>query len=406
MRLLWLVHAPWDALEGQREYHLINHLKERCEVHIVSWASNVRHSRYYYLRPDRALSCIAPRSHAADGLWIHDCVRLPTPQLRPYDGSLTVMRAANQYFYQRCVRALIKQVEFDAVVFGPAHNSVGMPPPDLGPRAWFDYLDATFPELEAGYVARATGGVICASMTLQDRLGQKGIESHYVPNGLDVEAIRPSDSEAAKRELGLVGKKVVSLIGITCSRTLFFLEAIALAAEKVPDLCFLAVGRSPLIPLMRARCQQLGIDAVFAGRVPNAEVGKYFAASDVGLYPGDRDWYYDGACPIKVLEYTAAGKPVVATDLEELRRLSLPNVIRCAPEGRAFSAGIVSGFRSGAFRPSMEKFSWRGLAERFLRILKGYPLSAPECARESASLSAARSLLSGRHSSRSSLPGE
>ncbi|GAF73351.1 unnamed protein product, partial [marine sediment metagenome] len=138
---------------------------------------------------------------------------------------------------------------------------------------------------------------------------------------------------------------------------------------SIPDLCFLAVGQSPLIPQMRARCQELGIDAVFTGRVPHAEVGKYFAASDVGLYPGDRDWYFDGACPIKVLEYAAARKPVVATDLEELRRLSLPNVILSAPESRSFGRCIVAGFQRSWPSPDMAHFSWGALAEEFLSVL-------------------------------------
>jgi len=85
----------------------------------------------------------------------------------------------------------------------------------------------------------------------------------------------------------------------------------------------------------------------------------------VGLYPGDATPYFDAACPIKILEYSAAGKPVVATDLEELRRWAWPNVYLAPPEPRAFGAAIVRAFRGHAALPDLAPFEWDLLALRF-----------------------------------------
>src|SRR5437899_12882388 len=101
------------------------------------------------------------------------------------------------------------------------------------------------------------------------------------------------------------------------------------------------------------------------GAVPNAVVAKYFMASDVGIYPGDASPYFDAACPIKVLEYSAAGKPVVATDLTELRRLAFPNVYLSPPEPTAFADRIVRALRTRTAMPDLSAFDWDVLARRF-----------------------------------------
>ena len=66
--------------------------------------------------------------------------------------------------------------------------------------------------------------------------------------------------------------------------------------------------------ILALTCRDRVVDELPQQRVPNAVVADYFIASDVGIYPGDASPYFDAACPIKVLEYSAAGKPVVATN--------------------------------------------------------------------------------------------
>ena len=52
--------------------------------------------------------------------------------------------------------------------------------------------------------------------------------------------------------------------------------------------------------------------------MPPSEVADFFAATDVGLYPGDKNAYFDAASPLKILEYTAAGKPVACVRLNRI----------------------------------------------------------------------------------------
>jgi len=171
------------------------------------------------------------------------------------------------------------------------------------------------------------------------------------------------ERDRARSELGLQGKRVVSLIGLTSSPSLFFVDALALAARQVPNIVFLVVGGGDLLRPIMVRCQQLGLPFVATGWVPSNEVANYFAATDLGLYAGDSNAYFDAACPIKVLEYTAARRPVVATDLEELRRIAFPNVRLSPPDPVRFASAIITSLREPTEFADVSGFEWATLAQ-------------------------------------------
>ena len=109
--------------------------------------------------------------------------------------------------------------------------------------------------------------------------------------------------DRTRADLGLKGKQVVSLIGLTASPSLFFVDALAIAARQLPDLVFLLVAGGELLQPIVERCRQLEVRFVATGNNPsNSRFANHFAASDIGLYPGDFTSYFDAACPIKVLE--------------------------------------------------------------------------------------------------------
>jgi glycosyltransferase involved in cell wall biosynthesis len=161
----------------------------------------------------------------------------------------------------------------------------------------------------------------------------------------------------------------VSLIGLTSSPSLFFVDALALVARQVPNLVFLIVGGGDLLRPIIERCSQLSLPFAATGWVPNNQIGHYFAATDLGLYPGDSNAYFDAACPLKVLEYTAAGRPVVATDLEELRRLAFPNVRLAPPEPERFASAIVTSLREPTELADVSGFEWASLARTVRQAL-------------------------------------
>src|SRR5437899_3660477 len=355
MRILWIPHRPWALMQGQREWHLINRLLLRGhEIDVLTWEA--------IGAAGALLRTFGSRTVRNGSLTIHRASRLPSPigvVTRDYSRTFR----PNEWLFRHHVRRMLARRRFDLFVYGLSNQAVGLPPFDVSVPRVFDYLDLCLDRQVEDTYLRNSDLVFCASTVLVDRVRARGGHAVYLPNGVDRERIAAGRPEAVRKRLDLVGKKVVSLIGLTFSPTLFFIDAIAEAAARVPDIVFLLVGGAEWLPgrglgALEARCRERGVRLVMTGAVPNAVVGDYFMASDVGIYPGDASPYFDAACPIKVLEYSAAGKPVVATDLAELRRFSWPNVYLAPAEPKAFAAGIVRALRERTAMPDLAPFDW------------------------------------------------
>ena len=386
MRILWVPHLPWAAMEGQREWQLIRRLLPRGhEIHVLTWEVIAKASAL--------VSTLRSRTEREGSLLIHRAVRLPNPVGR-ITGDYARGFRPNEWLFQRHVRKILAEQPFDLFIYGINHKAVGLPPFDVGVPRIFDYLDLiTYPEIESAYL-RSSDAIFCTSSVLADRVRERGGRPVYLPNGVDARRIAAGHEDTVRERLGLSGKKVVSLIGLTCSPTLFFIDAIAAARRVVPDIVFLAVGAAGWLPheglgRFEARCRERGVPLVATGPVPHLRIADYFAATDVGLYPGDATPYFDAACPIKVLEYSAAGKPVVATDLTELRRLGFPNVYLSPPEPTAFADRIVRALRTRTRVPDLSAFDWDVLARRFeegCEVVVSRRRSAPSPAEATAAL--------------------
>ncbi|NCJ06254.1 glycosyltransferase [Synechococcales cyanobacterium C] len=95
----------------------------------------------------------------------------------------------------------------------------------------------------------------------------------------------------------------------------------------------LMVGDGPARPAMQATLEQCGLgEAVtWSGRVPPEQIPAWLAMMDVAVapYPLLESFYFS---PLKVYEYMAAGLPVVASDVGQLRHIiqSEANGLLCA----------------------------------------------------------------------------
>ena len=366
MRILWLPHHHWGFIrEGQREQRLAEAIKDAHEVHFLTW-------QVARPNPGSVIGALRSARWQDEGFWIHQMRRVPNfAGRRLHEASGRGLRI-NEYLFGRTVKQIVANERIDLVLCGIGHQSVGLPPADLPVPLIFDYLDyklERWPEVEAGYFERADA-VTCTSRVLLERAEERHPHSYYLPNGVDLDAAAHANGERVRRQYGLEDAKIVSLIGVTASARPFYVDGIAEATASVPELVFLLVGDpGELGEMLRRRTQERGVRLIETGPVPPSEVADYFAASDVGLYPGDQNPYFDAACPLKVLEYTAAEKPVVVTDLKELRNWGFPNVRLAEPTAESFGREIVLALEGRPDFPGLREFSWPVLAERLKAII-------------------------------------
>ncbi len=136
-----------------------------------------------------------------------------------------------------------------------------------------------------------------------------------VPNGIDAgrfrgPAPRPADMDPARPHVLYVGrleprKGVVHLI-----------EAMA-RVQREQAARLIIVGDGPEREACAARARERGVDARFVGRVADEHLPAYYQAADVVCSPATGDESFG----IVLLEAMAAGRAVVATDIEGYREL-------------------------------------------------------------------------------------
>jgi glycosyltransferase involved in cell wall biosynthesis len=133
----------------------------------------------------------------------------------------------------------------------------------------------------------------------------------FVPNGIPDQP--PGDRRRARAELGIPPDAPV--VGTVCAlrpqkAVEIALAAVARLATEQPEVRFVVVGDGPERPRLERDAERLGVRVHFLGRRPNTEIPDLVAAMDV-VVSSSR---FEGT-PLAVLEWMAAGRAIVATDV-------------------------------------------------------------------------------------------
>jgi glycosyltransferase involved in cell wall biosynthesis len=143
-----------------------------------------------------------------------------------------------------------------------------------------------------------------------------------VRNGPDTDVFKPVDPDENLRSkaaylIGYVGE-MNSQDGLDLA-----LEALSLLRTRRSDWHAIFAGDGEAVPAAKASLARLGIQdcVTFAGYVSDqARLVQIIASCDVCLSPEPRNSLNESSTLIKVAEYMAVARPVVAFDLRETRR--------------------------------------------------------------------------------------
>lgn len=188
--------------------------------------------------------------------------------------------------------------------------------------------------LENHVVARADAVVtICEG--LRADLAGRGVPADKItvmPNGVDLDLFgTPAPrNEALARTLGFqrADGRPCPVIGFIGSFYDYeglddLIAAMPALLAREPDARLLLVGGGPRAEALGAQAKESpAAHAIrFVGRVPHAEVERYYALCDVMAYPRKRSRLTDLVTPLKPLEAMAQGKIVAASDVGGHREL-------------------------------------------------------------------------------------
>ncbi|MDO9635808.1 MAG: glycosyltransferase, exosortase A system-associated, partial [Thiobacillus sp.] len=164
--------------------------------------------------------------------------------------------------------------------------------------------------------------VICEG--LRRDLAARGIPANkitVIPNAVDVEQFEMGGKPDAelKMKLGLGNSRVLGFIGSFYAYEGLDLLIAALPAilRQMPDVKLLLVGGGPQDTALKQQVMTLDLmdRVVFTGRVPHAEVNRYYDLVDVLVYARHRMRLTDLVTPLKPLEAMAQGRLMVASDV-------------------------------------------------------------------------------------------
>jgi PEP-CTERM/exosortase A-associated glycosyltransferase len=183
-----------------------------------------------------------------------------------------------------------------------------------------------------------------------------------IPNAVDISNFEPGGEpdEALKAQLGLAGATVVGFIG-----SFYAYEGLDLLLQAVPELLrrrpevrVLLVGGGPQDAALKAQAQALGVadKVVFTGRVPHAEVQRYYDLVDVLAYPRHSMRLTELVTPLKPLEAMAQGRLLVASDVGGHKEL-----IRHGETGMLFKAGSAEALADAVDGLLQRRADWPAL---------------------------------------------
>jgi glycosyltransferase involved in cell wall biosynthesis len=170
--------------------------------------------------------------------------------------------------------------------------------------------------------------VVTLGEAMRAEIVQRGVPEEnvvIVPNGVSEEFLRPlPDGAALRARLGIQpGEHVVGLVSSLVAHEGIgtLLEAVRLLGDRGTRARALIVGDGPERTALQRRAADLGLDAIFTGRVPSARVRDYHAVLDVFVVPRTPDRVCQLVTPLKPVEAMASGLPVVVSAVSALAEI-------------------------------------------------------------------------------------
>lgn len=259
--------------------------------------------------------------------------------------------------------------------------------------AWDRYDKLYFKKLSRRiekWVFQNADQVVVVSEALKDYLAKMGVEPdkiHSMQNGINCKKFNQNYTHACeliKRKLKLENKTVVGFIGSLRKwhGVDLLIEVIPQLVKKYENVHFLIVGTGELENEFKSHMKKKGCEnfVTFTGRLHHGDIPKYIQVMDIPLMPNSN--FYGS--PMKIFEYMALGKPVVAPRLKPIQE-----VIEEGENGILVEPGDASSLENAIIellkdenkrlyfgennrRKVFAEYTWEKNAENIIQLFKNH----------------------------------
>ncbi len=235
---------------------------------------------------------------------------------------------------------------------------------------------------EERFRTQANGTTVICSL-LHNKAQRLGVPTDTIldlPNGADIQHLRPFPITKPRIQLDLSPRDFIAgYVGsIFLQDAMLMAEAFNLVVEEIPEFKLIIVGKFPFdIRSMVNKPENI----ILSGYIDTDQLNIYLSSCDLFWLPLSNTNANRGRFPLKLTDYLAIGRPIVATNVGDVAKilgnqkvglLTLPN-----PED--FATNTLSLLRNSELRLEMgtqarllaeTKFSWSHLADELLDFYK------------------------------------
>lgn len=262
----------------------------------------------------------------------------------------------------------------------------------LRPRQKVYFEAHTFPTSEMGLrlqrwmLPRLAGLGVLTHPLAQEYIdiGANPARIHILPDAADVGRFNRISQAQARQQLNLPANQPIAMY-VGQMYAWKGMENLLEAARHMPDIHLYLVGGTPEeLPRVQAMASKEGFHNLhFAGYVPPAQVPSWLAAADVLILPNSAKTAIsrNHTSPLKLFEYMAAHRPIVATDIPSLRDILTDgeNARLVPPDNGAALAQAVQYLIATPERAhaqadralqDVQAHTWEKRAERIIALLQ------------------------------------
>ena len=279
----------------------------------------------------KLLTAAAKPRQVAERMWHITMPQVPFRRLPAVAG---LNRAAGRWM----VRRAMKHLGFEQTIswFVVPHPGILAGKLDEAMTVYYCIDDyAALPDVDAeavsamdAHLLRSADQVFVASGLLLDSKRQANPSAIHAPHGVDVDLFRQAADPrlAPAEETTSLPRPIIGFYGLI--EAWIDLDLIASLAKQRPQWTFLLIGRLAVDagPLRDLR------NVVFTGPQPYDSLPRWARAFDVAIIPYRRTRQVVNSNPLKLREYLATGKPIVAVSAPEIDRFAAHVRIAATPQ--------------------------------------------------------------------------
>lgn len=267
------------------------------------------------------------------------------------------------------------------------------------------YLEVNAPQLEERIELSGTSSLLEKAREIEVSQFEKAqkiffvssaLKNHYakyydlpknkiisIPNAATAGSIEIDNhlKESLTTQYEFLGKKVVGFVGsiFNWHGVDILIEAMASIKYKIPDVKLLIVGGGEALEDLQKLTETLGLSdkIIFTGPVDHNDVKTYISLMDITVLP-KINWYNS---PIKIFEYGAMRKTIIAPDTEPVKEVMKHNEdgVLVPPDVGKLSSAIeqllsdpdkAQKMAVSFYKKVQDKYTWEHVTKKILAEIK------------------------------------